>query len=155
METLVFLYVCETGKTSQVGERLPSCSPCHVQSHDPKLDYLGSDLSSDVKTHILLLLKPPCRAIGEFSEEQGDQIKDESFTVNRTKQQNSLYFPFTNSKSLFLPLQRYFFQPDKVRGLKQTGAHHGACIRSESEYIVHAFPDYSAALTHNLTTLNY
>lgn len=80
-----------------------SVPPCPVQSHDPKFDYLGSDLSSDAKTHMLQLLKPLAERLRSFLKEQGDQIKEESFIVNRTKQQNCLYFPSAYSGSPVSP----------------------------------------------------
>lgn len=91
--------------------------PCHVQSHDPKFDYLVSRLSCDVKTNILLPLNPLFAEVWDFSEEQGDQIKEESFIVNRSEQQNSLYTsPSLALSPCFFPFNFYFFQPDKVRG---------------------------------------
>lgn len=65
--TFVFFFFCvcvfETGETSS-RRTAPHPAPLVKSNHMiSKFDYLGSDLSSDVKTHILLPLNPPCRAI--------------------------------------------------------------------------------------------
>lgn len=110
------VWVCVRLEIRNIGEWLPILIPlsCPITWSQTRLPGLRP-LVWCWDTHIAAV-KTSLQCDWEFSEKQGDQIKEESFTVNQIQQQNSLHFPSNNSKTLFLPLQ-----PDKVRGLKQTG----------------------------------